>query len=106
MRLVKKAFMCLLPCVRFVPPACCTFAASSRVTAATEHTKTPPFSSSSCERNDMVGGKFTRTGNPVRRPFVSWTFQPVSFDMGLDFLFSPCDGFLGDFSASSLSHTF
>ena len=82
--LVEYAFVCLLGRVWCVPSAYRAFAASARVARPAKDAERAAFAPSRGFGRDVVGCKFTRTGNPVRRPFVALTFQPVPLDVLLD----------------------
>lgn len=104
MLLIKNAFMCVFAGYRCVFATSRTFTASTRVARSTQYAEFTPFAPTCGLRYDVVGSKFTRTGNPVRRPFVAFTFQPIPIDMSLDEFLASGDSFAG--YVFPFSHTF
>ena len=104
MNLVKNTFMLLLARYRCVPPSCRAFATSTRVARSTKHSEFTIFAPSCGLRYNMVSSKFTRTGNPVRRPFVALTYQPIGLDVTLDELLASCDSFSWEWFSPAPSH--
>ena len=92
--LVQEAFVCVFLGARRVSPACRAFTTSTRVARAAQYSDCASFSASCGKRYRVVGSKFTRTGDPVRPPFVAWAFQPVPFDVLLDELLAADDCFV------------
>ena len=103
--LVQYTFMLLLARYRCVPPSCRAFATSTRVARSTKHSEFTIFAPSCGLRKYVVSSKFTRTGNPVRRPFVSWTYQPIVLNVSLDELLASCDSFAWEWFSPAPSHT-
>ena len=102
--LVKDAFMCAFVGYRRVFATSRAFTASTRVARSTQYAEFTPLTPACRFGDDVVGSKFTRTGDPVRRPFVAFTFQPIPLDVPLDEFFAPVDGFAG--YVFPFSHTF